>query len=203
MCYDFFSGALTFFPATFRPSRPAQSIRMTFLHISQWCDFFLQSDSSQSWSRLKLVMSLTYSGAMEGANPYCSNCTVQILTACMLRFFSLGVSNFKTTQRYDESLWRKKSHHQEMCKNAIQIDCAGLEGPKSIKKKVMDRRKKTLQYLCFIYEERLTLLFPVSSLELRQQLFGASTIESMPIPTTMWGKISDPPTRIFAQSTSK
>ena len=31
-----------------------------------------------------------------------------------------------------------------MCKNAIQIDWAGLEGPISIKKKVMYRRKKTI-----------------------------------------------------------
>ena len=28
---------------------------MTFSHISWWCDFFLQSDSSQRWVVLKLV----------------------------------------------------------------------------------------------------------------------------------------------------
>ena len=49
-----------------------------------------------------------------------------------------------------------------MCKNVIQIDCAGLEGPKPTNKKVTDRENKILQILCFIYEERLTLLFLVS-----------------------------------------
>ena len=82
MCHNFCDGAVTFFAATFRPSRPAQSIRMTFLHISQWCDIFLQSDSSQRWVVLKLVTPREKVFALHGKGFL--HCTVTTVRICAL-----------------------------------------------------------------------------------------------------------------------